>query len=295
ADAAAPFDFSSKAPRVRMLRWMKDGRAIHVLFVAAVLCWSAIALAQPTEETHLGVMTLNVSNMPNNEVVKLMSENGGLNVAIGTGVTGQVTLFVKDYPIRKLLDLVVDMTGSAYSIDGGVVRIMTKDAFEELYGRPFRDQLKPEVLDVQHLPVQDVLPSLTTLRSKTGQVIGDNQHNRVYAIETPYHVEQMKSLLSAIDHPLETHSFPIENGAPDHVADRLRTYLPATAKVEADAPGKRLLVTADHAGIEQADRVLSVLSHGQEQETRAFTLAYAGPDSVKKAIQAMLSTGVGDT
>src|SRR5262249_61355465 len=81
----------------------------------------------------------------------------------------------------------------------------------------------------------------------------------------------------------------------DHVADRLRTYLPATAKVEADAPGKRLLVTADHAGIEQADRVLSVLSHGQEQETRAFTLAYAGPDSVKKAIQAMLSTGVGDT
>jgi type II secretory pathway component GspD/PulD (secretin) len=73
------------------------------------------------------------------------------------------------------------------------------------------------------------------------------------------------------------------------MAERLKGYLPANAKVAADAAGNRVLVTASPAVTAQAAELLGLLDRTEGQETWSFTLDYADPDSTLTLVKGMLT------
>ena len=59
-------------------------------------------------------MQLNVRDVAAKEVLKLIAEAGGFNLAIGAGVKGNVTLYIEDMAPRDLLDIVIGIIDAAY-------------------------------------------------------------------------------------------------------------------------------------------------------------------------------------
>lgn len=57
------------------------------------------------------------------DLFRLMSEISGLNIIVNPGITGRVSLSVKEVPWDQALDLILKTQGLGYSVDGNVVRI----------------------------------------------------------------------------------------------------------------------------------------------------------------------------
>ena len=57
------------------------------------------------------------------DLFRLMSEISGLNIIVNPGITGKVSLTVKEVPWDQALDLILKTQGLGYSVDGNVVRI----------------------------------------------------------------------------------------------------------------------------------------------------------------------------
>ena len=71
------------------------------------------------------LMELNVKSASVQEVLKLIAETGGFNIAIGEGVEGNITLFMSGIPPRDLLDIVVRVIDAAYvkeRLNNGLIR-----------------------------------------------------------------------------------------------------------------------------------------------------------------------------
>jgi general secretion pathway protein D len=73
------------------------------------------------------------------------------------------------------------------------------------------------------------------------------------------------------------------------MAEKLRGYLPASAKIEPDPLGKRVLVTASASVRQEAATLVALLDQTEAQETWTFTLDYADPDSTLQVIQGILT------
>ncbi len=57
------------------------------------------------------------------DLFRLMSEISGLNIIVNPGISGKVSLSVKEVPWDQALDLILKTQGLGYSVDGNVVRI----------------------------------------------------------------------------------------------------------------------------------------------------------------------------
>jgi type IV pilus assembly protein PilQ len=57
------------------------------------------------------------------DLFRLMSEISGLNIIVNPGVSGKVSLSLKDVPWDQALDLILKTNGLGYTLDGNVVRI----------------------------------------------------------------------------------------------------------------------------------------------------------------------------
>ena len=86
---------------------------------AALLLLSVFVPAARAQD---GEMTLNVKNMPVQELMKLIAEQGGLDIAIEPGISGNVTMFVDGLAPLGVLDIVVEM------LDAETVRLERFDA-----------------------------------------------------------------------------------------------------------------------------------------------------------------------
>ncbi len=57
------------------------------------------------------------------DLFRLMSEISGLNIIVNPGISGKVSLTVKEVPWDQALDLILKTQGLGYTVDGNVVRI----------------------------------------------------------------------------------------------------------------------------------------------------------------------------
>ena len=279
------------------MKWKSKSLAlvpeIFFLVIGVMIFVPEHAAAQaPGADKAAALMDLNVRNMGVPEVLKLIADKGQLNLAIGTGVTGNVTLYVQQVPVRDLLTLVVEMVGAAYVEEEGVIRVITQDIFQRTYGRPYHENRQVQWIPLEHVSVQQVVSALGALRSEKGQIVPDIQTNSLLVVETPETIQQIRRYLASVDKPQETREFFVENLPPRQMADRLKLYIPSLAKVEPDPAGNRVLVTASKSTLDRAARILGLLDTSEPLETRSFPLYHAGPDTVRQAIQPLLTPDV---
>lgn len=238
-------------------------------------------------------LSLNVRNMPVGEVLKLIAGEADLDLAIGSGVSGQVTLFVEDLAVDELLGLVVDLVGAAYSEEHGVIRVMSPGDYERLYGKAWGDGRQRELITLEHVAVQRVGPPLNAVKSSSGQIIPEAETNSVLLIDLPARLEAMKAVLRQLDRPKQTRAYPLRLMTPEAAAERLRGYLLPLAKIEADPVHGRIFVTATPEVLERVESLLGQMDLAIGVRGRVFPLHYAEIEAAQAAIEPDLTPDVG--
>ena len=257
----------------------------------ALVLWVSTLVS--TAAAQSDAMTLNVKNMPVQELVKLIAEQGRLDIAIESGITGNVTMFVDGLAPLQVLEITVGMLDAAYVERDGVYVIMTAANFEKRTGEVFRDQRTTDWFALEHVSVQSLTPSLEGLRSPNGRIVPDVQNNAILVIDTRSRLNRIRAFLESADQPQTVVSVELEQATPEDMVAMLQDHLPDGVTVRADAVGRQVLLKGRASALVEVQGLAALLDRPSTLSSRTFRPTYVHVDSVQTLIRPMLTPTVG--
>ena len=81
----------------------------------------------PYERIEPGFFSINFKDADLVDVIRLLSEQHGLNLVLGEEVTGKITLRLNKVPLEKALDLILKANGYTWFIDENILLVKTAD------------------------------------------------------------------------------------------------------------------------------------------------------------------------
>ena len=102
---------------------MKDSAAKPVLRPEPIAQSSTVSSSSDVPKFTGHPISLDFKDGDIIDLFRLMSEISGLNIIVNPGVSGKVSLTVKEVPWDQALDLILKTQGLGYTLDGNVVRI----------------------------------------------------------------------------------------------------------------------------------------------------------------------------
>ena len=81
----------------------------------------------PYKRIEPGFFSINFKEADLVDIIRLLSEQHGLNLVLGEEVTGKITLRLKEVPLEKALDLILKANGYTWFIDENILLVKTAD------------------------------------------------------------------------------------------------------------------------------------------------------------------------
>ena len=238
-------------------------------------------------------MQLNVKDVPVQEVLKLIAESGGFNIAISGGVKGRVTLYLDSIRPRDLLDIVVSIVDAAYVEENGAIWVLEKSVYESRYGEDFADHLKTRTFALKDADVKEVLPTMRDLLGKQVDVKADVARNMIRVKASTRKLREAEELVQMLDTPKISESFQLNNVPLDVATGYLENLLKGRANFVEDRGSSRLIVSASRTDLDKIDEVLTMLDASEGMKSEMLDIRYAEPDSLADRLRPRLTPELG--
>jgi len=138
-------------------------------------------------------------------VLRIIREISGENIAIDKDVTGKVTLaFDKPVPWDQVLDLILKMNKLGMVYEDDIIRISRLDTIlaEKIKTRKLIDEepLTTEYILVNYADAQrDVLPLLTKIKTGRGSLSVDTRTNQIIMTDVKSRIDQAREIVKNVD------------------------------------------------------------------------------------------------
>ncbi len=269
---------------------------VLAILAPAVISAGSVAAAQaqqPKKPSQSDTITLQLKNIDIIDVLKTLSEKGGLDIAVSPGVQGRVTLFIEEIDVLEALDIVVETAGLAYIREDGVIKVMTQKQYEEIYGVTFKDRQVTETRQLKHVDVSQVNQILTQLKSPTGKIIVDPRTNTVVMIDAPEAIRKMRAMIAEVDVPVTTEIYDLKHTTPNVISQTIKPILTPSGKINTDPKTNKVIVTDTAENIARVKEIIEVYDVAPYTESRIFALSYADPQEIASKLTPEMTPGLG--
>jgi type IV pilus assembly protein PilQ len=155
-------------------------------------------------------ISIEVVDRPVREVINLIAEQSGSNVIIANGVSGNVSLKLKQIPWDQALFIVMSSNGLGYARQGSVLRIapLAELQNEAKISKQVQDSarasepLKVKIIPVSYATVGDIAKQIVPfLTPQRGAATSDTRTNSVIVTDVPEVLDRVSSLIKTLDTP----------------------------------------------------------------------------------------------
>ncbi len=189
-------------------------------------------------------LTLEVVNVEILDVLKLLSKKSGLNIVAGPEVKGQVSVFLKDVPVREGLKTILQSQALAYYEEDDILKVVTARDYEEKFGRPFGDVRRTRAYSLSHASAADLANALNGLKSPAGKILVEERSNTIVVTDTPAVLDEMDRVVEAGDAPQVTREIKVRYAKAEDLEGRLRELLKGgRGEVAVDKRSNKVFVT----------------------------------------------------
>jgi len=150
---------------------------------------SAAPQGQLDEETRL--FSIEVRDAEIGDVLRALAQQSGLNIILGQGVEGKVSLSFKDIPFRDAMEMVIKANGFMYTVQNNIMWVGRKVDLTE--------EMRVEIIRLNNADPGTAAQQLKGLISETGSAFADQRTNSVIIRDLPRNIDQAKRLLTALD------------------------------------------------------------------------------------------------
>jgi type II secretory pathway component GspD/PulD (secretin) len=153
-------------------------------------------------------ISLDFQDMEITDALKFLAVKGNLNIVASTNITGTINLLLTDVTIGDVLEVILVVNNLAYEVKGNIIKVITTEDYEKLYGRAFYDQRKVEIVRLKYAPAANVGAVLEGIKSNIGSVIYDEGAGTVVLVDTPEKIAQMKEVIETSEMPTVSRTYP---------------------------------------------------------------------------------------
>jgi type IV pilus assembly protein PilQ len=153
------------------------------------------------------LISLDFQDADLDNVLRLMADVSGLNIVVGDGVKGKVTVKLINVPWDQALDLILQTHGLGQIRDGNIMRIDTlgnlaKQQDEEAKAKESAtkaENLVTKVMYVNYAEAKKLIPTLQKHLSPRGEITFDERTNAVIVKDIAQNIKEIAALLKVLD------------------------------------------------------------------------------------------------
>ncbi len=145
-------------------------------------------------------VTLELNGMDLEQALKMLYDLTGANIILSKGITGRVTINVKELPLQKVLDLICEANKLKYIEEDQVVKVMTQAEYD---GRT--KAIKEKSRRVFNVFYGDSALIAKSLREtfKMDTIVHDPRTNSIVVdVYNPVLLQQIQDVISSLDMPI---------------------------------------------------------------------------------------------
>lgn len=137
------------------------------------------------------LFSIEVRDAEVSDVLRALAQQSGLNIIIGEGVEGKVSLSFKDIPFKDALEIVIKSRGLMYTIQNNVFWVGKKV--------DLGNEMSVDMVKLNNADSTTTAPHLKGILSAEGTAFADTRTNSIIIRDLPRNVEHAKQLLKKID------------------------------------------------------------------------------------------------
>jgi len=224
-------------------------------------------------DIHVSLKALDAWNV--DQLIEFLAFRGGLrNVVIGKGVAGLSTkLKFDDVSVGDALEVVMSVNNLAFTIQGGIITIMSDAEYRLLFGTSFYDQKQVRIRELKYADATRVATLLAPIKSSIGTVVSDQVTGTLILIDTPSKIQEMESVIASADiatltrqFPTETKTFVLQYAEVSDLQPEIAAILTQEAgSVRTDARTRTLIVTDLPHKMREIERVVALFDRRPKQ------------------------------
>ncbi len=248
-------------------------RRYLIVFCLLTAVCSVPAQCFAVEEAHAqeasgtgGKVTFEFQGVNILDVLKLLSKRSGLNIVAGKNVQGQVSIFLQDVEVMDALATILETSDLAYVKDRGIIKVMTKKDYEELYGKPYQDTRIARQYDLRYVKALALAETLSQMKSTFGKILVEPRTNTLIVTETPEIMNEMESLIRKTDQPSVSKVFKLKHAKVEDLEPKLiKLIQEGQGSLEVDKKSNRVFVHDTKQRVERVKRVIEAFDVRQPQ------------------------------
>lgn len=196
-------------------------------------------------------VTLELQGVNILDVFKILSKQSGLNIVAGRNVQGQVSIFLKEVPVRDALRTILESQGLASVEEGHIIKVIREEEYLRKYGKPYDDRRETQSFKLEHARASEIVPQIDAIKSEHGKVVVEPRTNTVIVTELPEIQTEIKTLIEASDQPFVTEAFYLRYADVEALEEKLQPLFEGSAsRLEIDPRANRMVVSGTQNEIE---------------------------------------------
>jgi len=181
-------------------QWRGASKTIVFLVAAVVIIFAASGVGAQEKASGSAslssgeVISLNVTQMDLQDVLRLIAETANLNIIIGKEVTGAVTLRLKSVDLWDALGAILESNGFTYREEKGIIRVVKLgEVVEE------KPKLVTEVIGLKYAEAEEMKKASQHLLSSSGTMEIDVRSNVLVITDIRENIGKIRQLVGQLD------------------------------------------------------------------------------------------------
>ncbi len=218
------------------------------------------------ETTPAIIEELDFKDVDISDVLKLISQKSGMNIVVGSTVTGKVTLYLKNVTALDVLDIIAKTNDLAYIQEARLVHVMTGAEYEQTHGRKFFRKNKTILQRLNYISIAEVVPMLERMKSPSGVVLADARSGTLSLNDLPENILDMVAFIREIDVPRMTKVFDLKYAKAEDLAERINLILtPTVGSMRFDKRTNKISATDTSDKIREIEQMIAAFDVKEEQ------------------------------
>jgi len=169
--------------------------ALLLLLISALLAPSSSSAQTAAPQGQLDqesrLFSIEVREADISDVLRALAQQSGLNIILGQGVEGKVSLSFKDIPFRDAMEMVIKANGLMYTVQNNIMWVGRKVDVS--------DEMRVEIVRLNNADPATAVQQLKGTLSETGSAFADQRTNSVILRDLPRNMNKAKALIAALD------------------------------------------------------------------------------------------------
>lgn len=144
------------------------------------------------------LVSMDMENADLLTILRALAELSGMNIVVGKGVTGFVTVRLHNVPWRQALEIILKSSGYAYREEGKIIRVDTGDNLDK---QDLDLPLVSRVYKLEFAEPSEVGNQVGKLISSKGKATPDARTNAIVVYDVEPVQDKVKRLINILDSP----------------------------------------------------------------------------------------------